>query len=179
MKKTLLALFMCCMCFSFSSCDEDDVAGLLPSFKVDLNDTENIPILIDQTNGERVSYSEKTNLTIVNKDTEDYLNKIKAIEITSLSYKIINFSGDPAGDVAGSFSVAGQVSLENAFVVKTSADNQIVYEITEVNELNRIANALKSGKTIAVEYAGNALCDDDELNFTVEVSFVAKITIDP
>lgn len=179
MKKTLLALFVCCMCFSFSSCDEDDIKELLPSFSVDISETENIPVAIDQTNGERVSYSEKTNLSIVNKDTEDYLNKIKSIEIKSLSYKIINFNGDPTGDVAGAFAVAGQVSIQNDFVVKTAADNQIVYEITEVNELTRIANALKSGKTIEVEYSGNALCDDDNLNFVVEVSFVAKVTIDP
>ena len=179
MKKTFIALLMCCMCFSLSSCDEDDVADFLPSFKVDIVETVNILVDIDQTDGERVSYSEKTNLSIINEDTEDYLDKIKEIEIISLSYKIINFSGDPAGDVAGSFSVAGEVSLQNDFVVKTSADNQIEYRITEVNELNRIANALKSGKTIVVEYAGNALCDDDEMEFTVEVSFVAKITIDP
>jgi hypothetical protein len=167
------------MCFSFSSCDEDDIKGLLPSIKADINKTENIPVNIDQTNGERIAFSEKTNLNIVNDDTKDYLNKIKAVDITKLSYKIINFSGDPAGDVAGSFSVAGQVSLENAFVVKTAADNQIVYEITEVNELSRIANALKSGQTITVEYSGSALCDADEMDFIVEVTLVAKVTIDP
>ena len=167
------------MCFSFSSCDEDDVAGLLPSFKVDINQTENIPVFVAQTNGVRTAFSEITDLTIENQDTKDYLNKIKSVSITKLSYKIINFFGDPAGDVAGSFSVANQVSLQNDFVVKTAADNQIVYEITEVNELNRIADALKSGKTITVEYAGSALCDDSDMNFVVEVTLVAKVTIDP
>ncbi len=179
MNRSLIALLTLCMCFSFTSCDEDDIKGLLPNFNVDINKTENIAVIINQTNGDRIAYSEKTSLNIVDKNTEDYLNKIKNVEIITLSYKIINFSGDPIGDVAGSFSVAGQVSLQNAFVVKTSADNQIVYEITEVNELNRIANALKSGQTITVEYAGNALCEDGNMDFVVEVSLVAKITIDP
>ncbi|MGI9531998.1 hypothetical protein [Lutimonas sp.] len=179
MKKNLIALFVCCICISFSSCDEDDVVGLLPSFKVDINQTENIPVSIEQTNGERHSFSEQSNLTIVNKDTEDYLNKIEKVEITKLSYKIINFNGDPVGDVSGSFSVANEVSLQNDFVVKTAADNQVVFEITEVNELNRIANALKSGKTIAMEYGGTALCDASAMNFVVEVTVVGKITIDP
>lgn len=179
MKKTLLALLISCMCFSFTSCDEDDIKELLPSFNVDITETENILVAIDQTNGERASYSEKTDLTIVNNDTEDYLNKIKSIEIKSLSYKIINFNGDPTGDVAGSFSVDGQVSLQNDFVVKKVADDQMVYNITEVNELNRIANALKSGKSVEVEYSGSALCDGGDMNFTVEVSFAAKVTIDP
>lgn len=179
MKKAFLGLWIFCICFNFSSCDEDDVVGLLPSFKVDINQIENIDVQVDQTDGDWVTFSNTTDLNIVNEDTEDYLNKIKSVEITKLSYKIINFNGDPAGQVEGSFSVANQVSLENSFVVKESADNQTIYQITEVNELNRIANALKSGQTITVEYSGSALCDDGSMDFTVQVSLVAKVTIDP
>lgn len=179
MKKTFLTLLVCCISLSFSSCDEDDVIGLLPSFKVDINQTETIPIFIDQTNGERASISGSTVINIVNKDTEDYLNKIKAVEITRLSYKIIDFNGDPDGDVAAALSIANQVSLENDFTVKNAADNQIVYEITEVNELTRIANALKSGQDVPVKYEGTALCDAAAMDFKVEVNLVAKITIDP
>ncbi len=170
---------MCCMFFSFSSCDEDDVAGLLPNFDVNLNETESISVNIVQTNGDWITFSEKTSLSIENDDTKDYLNKIKKVKITALSYKIINFSGDPIGEVDASFSVANEVSLQNAFVVKVSADNQVVYEITEVDELTRIGNALLAGKTVTVEYSGSALCDDDKMDFTVEVNLVAKVTIDP
>ena len=179
MKNILLVLGMFLISFSFSSCDEDDLEGLLPPFNVNLNEVENITVHIDQTNGDRVVFSETTNLNINNNDTKDYLDKIKSISISKLSYKIINFSGDPVGDVAGSFAVAGQVSLSNAFVVKTSADNQIVYEITDVNELSRIANALVAGKSVVVQYSGDALCDDDDMDFIVEVTIVAKVTIDP
>ena len=179
MKNILLVLVVFLIGFSFSSCDEDDIVDLLPSFKVSVNEIENITIHIDQTIGDRVAFSEKTDLNIINGDTEDYLDKIEAISISKLSYKIINFSGDPVGDVAGSFAVAGQVSLSNDFVVKTSADNQIVYEITDVNELNRIANTLLSGQSVVVKYSGNALCDADDMDFIVEVTLVAKVTIDP
>ena len=65
MNKSLIALFTLCMCFSFSSCDEDDIKGLLPSFKVDINKTENITVHIDQTNGDRITFSEKTNFTLL------------------------------------------------------------------------------------------------------------------
>jgi len=179
MKKILLVLGVFLIGVSFSSCDEDDIVDLLPSFKVDINEIVEIPVYIDQTNGDRVAFSESTNLNIENGDTKDYLDKIKAISISKLSYKIINFTGDPVGDVAGSFAVAGQVSLSNEFVVKTSADNQIVYEITDVNELSRIANALLSGQSVVVKYSGNALCDADDMDFIVEVTLVAKVTIDP
>lgn len=179
MKIKVIVFCLCYMCFSLSSCDEDDVSSLLPSFDVDLNKTVSIPVQVDQTTGDWVTFSEKTNLNIVTKDTEDYLNKIKEVKINNLSYKIINFNGDPNGEVNGSFSVANQVSLQNAFVVQTAAQNQTQYQVTETKELSRIANALKSGQSVAVEYSGSALCNDDAMDFIVEVSLVGKVTIDP
>lgn len=179
MKNILLVLSMFLIGFSFSSCDEDDVKGLLPAFDVNLTKTGIIEVLIDQTNGDWVNYSKTTTLNIVNGDTEDHLNKIKSVTINKLSYRIINFNGDPNGEVKGSFSVANQVSLSNEFVVKTSADNGIVYQVTEVAELNRIAAALKSGQNVVVEYSGSALNDDNLMDFDVEVTLNVKVTIDP
>lgn len=179
MKKLLLMLGVFLICCSFSSCDEDDLEGFIPAFSVNLTKTENIPVHIDQTTGDWVTYSNKTNLNIVNNDTEDHLNKIKEVKINKLSYKVINFNGDPIGQVKGKFSVANQVSLSDDFVVKTSADNGIVYDISEVAELTRIGNLLKSGQNVQVEYAGSALCDDGSLDFVIEVTMTAKVTIDP
>lgn len=179
MKKIILVLGVFLICFSFNSCDEDDLEALVPAFDVNITKTETIPVQIDQTNGDWVTYSEKTNLNIVNKDTEDYLNKIKEVKIVKLSYKIINFNGDPAGEVKGKFSVASQVSLSNEFMVQTSANNGVVYQVNEVAELNRIAAALKSGQNVVVEYAGSALCDDSVMDFLIEVTMTAKVTIDP
>jgi len=177
MKKTLLALFMCCMCFSFSSCDEDDLPPI--SFTVGVDQIENIPVHLDQTNGERMTFSFKNTLTINNEDTKDYINKIKNVQINKLTYKVIAFSGDPLGDVDAAFMVADQISLENAFVVKTAADDQIIYEITEVAELNRIADALKSGQKVNIIYSGSALCNDDDMDFIIEVTMATRVTIDP
>jgi len=179
MKKTLLVLGIFLIGFSFSSCDEDDIVGLLPAFDVNLVKTEIIPVDIDQTNGDWVTYSNTTKINIVNNDTKDFLNKIKKVTINKLSYRIINFKGDPMGEVKGSFAVAGQVSLSNEFVVKTSADNGVVYQITEVAELNRIAVALKSGQDVVVEYSGSALNDDNLMDFDIEVTLNVKVTIDP
>lgn len=179
MKKFLLLLGLLLVCPNFSSCDEDDLPGIIPAFSVNLNETENIPVQIDQTMGDWVTFSETTTINIVNGDTENYLNKIKEVKINTLSYKVINFNGDPVGEVKGKFSVAGQVSLSNEFVVKTSADNAVVYQITEVAELTRIANALKSGQDVQVEYSGSAFCDDNSMDFTIEVTMSVKVTIDP
>lgn len=179
MKKIILVLSVFLICFSFNSCDEDDLEALVPAFDVNLTKIETIPVQIDQTTGDWVTYSNKTNLNIVNSDTEDYLNKIKEVKINRLSYKVMNFNGDPVGQVKGSFSVAGQVSLTNEFGVKSSADNGVVYQVTEVAELNRIAAALKSGQNVVVEYAGSALCDDNSMDFIIEVTLTVKVRIDP
>lgn len=179
MKRTLIALCITCAFFGFSSCDEEDIAGLAPDFDVQLKETENVPVKVDQTDGEWVSFSSEAPISIVNNDTKAYLNKIKSVKLTKLSYKIINFGGDENGEVEASFKVENQVSLMNAFKVKTAAENGTVYEIKEIAELNRIANALKAGHTIMVKYEGNALCDNGPMDFTVEVQYEATITINP
>jgi len=179
MKRTLIALCISCAFFSFSSCDEEDVAGLLPDFDVNLVETENIPVHVDQTDGEWVLFSSEAPISIVNNDTKDHLNKIKSVKLTKLSYKIINFAGDDNGQVEASFNAQNQMSMMNAFRVKTAAENGTVYEINETAELNRIANALKAGHTIMVKYDGKALCDNGPMDFVVEVQYEAKITINP
>lgn len=167
------------VCFTISSCDEDDLEGLLPAFDVKLVKTENIPVHIDQTDGNWVTFSGKTTLSIVNSDTKDHLNKIKKLSINKLSFKIINFNGDQNGEVDGKFSVAGQVSLNKSFVVKTAADGGTVYEITETAELNRIISELQGGQSVDVDYAGSALCNDADMDFTVEVTLDVTVKIDP
>ena len=88
------------------------------------------------------------------------------------------FSGDPLGEVMGTFMVANQISLENTFVVKTAADDQIIYEIKEEAELNRIAEQLKSGQTVNIIYMGSALCNTNDMDFVIEITLETKVNID-
>ena len=177
MKKILLSFWIICLCLNFSSCDEDD---LIPprTFTVDVDQIETIPVHIDQTEDDWMDYSFKNTLTINNEKTKEYINKIKNVEIKKLSYKVKTFSGDPLGEVKGTFMVANQISLENTFVVKTPADDQIIYEITEVAELNRIAEQLKSGQTVNIIYMGSALCKTNDMDFVVEITLETKVKID-
>jgi hypothetical protein len=176
MKKILLAFWITCLCLNFSSCDEDDLVPPV-SFTVDVDQIEIIPVHIDQTEDDWMTYSFKNTLTINNQDTKEYINKIKNVEITKLSYKVKSFNGDPLGEVKGTFMVANQISLENHFVVKTAADDQIIYEITEEAELNRIAEQLKSGQTVNIIYMGSALCNTNDMDFEIEVTLETKVNI--
>ena len=176
MKNTFKFLILLLMTFSFSSCDEaEELLNLTKDF--DNTIVESIAINIDKTAGDRVAFSNSTVLSIDDPALQPYINKIKSIEIKSLSYKVINFIGDPSGDVNGEFYIDNIVYLTNAFVVKTEADNGTVFKITEVAELNEIAKKLKANKKLTAEYSGDALCDNDDMNFLIEITLDVKITV--
>ncbi len=163
----------------FSGCDEDDIAAVLPDIDITVSETEEIPVFVEKTDGDWVEFSETTNISIVNNDTQKYVDKIKSVKIKRLRYKVLAFQGDPNGEVQGSFSADNGKTFENQFQVKKAFDDQTVYEVQDVNELNRIASALKSKKTIQVKYAGMALCDQDDLDFIIEVEYEAEVTVNP
>jgi hypothetical protein len=163
----------------FSGCDEDDLAVVLPDIDIAVNETEEIPVFVQKTDGDWVQFSETTNLTIVNNDTQKYLNKIKKVKIKRLRYRVLAFQGDPNGEVQGSFSADNGKTFQNQFMVKKAFDDQSYYEVQDTDELNRIANALKSKNTIQVRYSGMALCDQDDLDFILEVEYEVEVTVNP
>jgi len=176
MKNITKFLLLLLLTFSFSSCEEaEKLLNLTKDF--DSTIVEPIPLSIDQTAGDRATFSNTKVLSLDDPDLQPYLNKIEDIEIKSLSYKIINFNGDPSGDVNGEFYIDNIIYLTDAFVVKTAADNGTVYEITEVATLNEIANKLKANKKLTAVYSGDALCDNDNMNFMVEITIKAKIKV--
>lgn len=176
MKKIAKLLLLLIFALSISSCDEaEDLLNLTKDF--DDTIVETIDLSIDQTSGDRTSFTNTKTLDINDPNIQPYLNKIENIEIKSLSYKIINFSGDPDGDVDGEFYIDGVIYLTNAFVVKTEAEKGTVFKITEVAALNEITKNLKANKKLTAKYSGDALCDNDDLNFKVEITLSAKIKV--
>ena len=178
MKRSFMMFCIGLIGFGFSSCDEDNLASVLPDFDVNLSESQEIPVTIDKTDGEWAEFSSTENISIINKDTEDHLNKIKSVTLTKLNYTVINFNGDEMGEVEGAFSADNGVAMQNKFVVKTAAQNGTVYEV-DATELNRIGKALKAGNTVMVRYSGKALCDNASMNFVIKVSYEAKIKVSP
>ncbi len=177
MKLTLFTLCMSCLFFTFLSCGEDELDLDGPKYEFDVKQVEVIPIELDGTNGDWMSFMFKNTLTINNEETKHYSNKIREVRINRLTYRIINFNGDPLGEVNGSLSVANKVCLENSFVVKSTADNQIIYEIKAIEEIHRISEALKANQTVNVVYSGSALCNDMGMDFFIELTLDSKVII--
>ncbi|MFD1314186.1 hypothetical protein [Namhaeicola litoreus] len=175
--KTFIKLFILLLAsIGFYACSEDSVDELLEK---DLSITEKIeiPVHVDKTNGTWATFDNSKEISIDNAQTQDYLNRVKAVKIKSLTYRIMNFNGDPNGQVEASFHCANQLSLANTFVVQTAAQNMMQYQINEIAELNRIGQALKNGKKMQARYTGKALCDQADMDFVVQVTLEATVTV--
>ncbi len=172
MKKLIKIFVVLLISFSFNACDE---AEDLLDVKIPASINENIIVQIDDTNSSWDTYSKSVLLSIDTGDIHKYINKIKDVKVNKLSYKIINFSGDPTGKVKGSFTIDNtNINLENEIVVKTEADKATVFEITNVDELNEIGEELKKNKRFTARYSGSALCDEN-MNFIIVIT--ANITV--
>lgn len=179
MIKKSIVLLILMLGFSFSSCDEDDLESLLPAIDINVDETQKIDVFVDKTDGDWVDFTSTMDLSIANNDTDKYLNKIKKVKINRLRYKVFSFNGDPNGEVQGTFSADNGQTLQNNFVVQNAFANGIEYEVKDTAELNRIANALKSKHTVQITYSGKALCDQQAMNFVIEVRLEGVVTVDP
>lgn len=141
--------------------------------------SERIPVHINQTSGTAVPFDESVILHLDNDDTHDYINDIKDIEINHLTYKLIQFSGDNTGTIDVQFYIGTNPLLQNNLTVKTSVDNGTYYEVTDVQELNTIATALKNGHQVTARYSGSALSDQDAMDFKVAVTMNVAVTANP
>lgn len=178
MKKSILTLAIFASIFSLTlfSCDTvDDLTEV--TFNTSL--TEKIAVHVNQTSGTATSFNESIVLNLDNTDTHDYLNDINNISINSLSYKIINFSGDPTGVIDVEFFVDGVSLLTDDFIVKTKADSGQIFEVTNTTQLNQIASALKNQQQVTAKYEGTALCDANTMDFKVEVTIGISVIANP
>ncbi len=176
MKNYIIPFVLILAGFGFFACSEDSVDDLLEK-DLSISEKIEIPVHIDKTDGTWATFDNTKEISIDNAQTHQYLNRIREVKIKSLTYRIMNFNGDPNGQVECDFQCANQLSLQNTFMVQTSAQNMVQYRITEVAELNRIGQALKNGKKIQVRYSGKALCNDADMDFTVEVTMDATVTV--
>ena len=175
MKKGIkfLAVLVTVFSFTFTACDElEDLVDV--DFTTSIS--AKIPVAIDQG---QETVNESVLLSLDNSATHDYLNKIEDVEITKLTYKIINFSGDATGTIDVSL-FADDITLDlMKFTVKDAYSNGTIFEVTDVAKLNEMANLLKKNKSVTVGITGECNAPEDAMNFNVEVAASLKVTANP
>lgn len=167
-KLTLLVLVM----VSYTSCDQLDE---LTEF--DFNTTLDETLFVALQAGVDQPFNQTTTFNIENEDTMDYLDLLQDVEITSFTYRLVNFSGDPNATIVGNFQADGTTLVAHDMVIKTEVDAGTVFTVTDVNALNTIATSLKNGNNISVGLSGSYSCEDTT-SFIIEMTIGLAITAD-
>jgi hypothetical protein len=115
-------------------------------------------------------------INMVNSDTEDYLDVLQNVRITSFTYQLTNFLGDDFGNLQGSFVADGVELISHNMVVKETVDAGTVFEVTDTTLLNSIASKLKAGNNVLVGLVGES--NSDGMNFTINMTIDLEVTAD-
>ena len=166
-----LMLLLMLLTLTSNSCDED-----ILDVDISTEITRSIDLHVNQG---KESIIENYTVDLNNDDTKDYINKIKNVTITKLSYKIKNFSGDPEGTISGTVSVEDFSFEPIVDNIKNAFDSNTEYKISNENELSTIAELLKEKGKITVEIDGESECPNNSMDFTIEVTAKLKITANP
>jgi len=175
MKKTIVILSILLLSFTLNSCDKAEELA-----DVDFSTTlvEKIPVHFNE-NQSQEAIEQTLVMSLDNTDTHDYLNKIKDVSISKLTYKIVDLTG-------GDESAYMQVNLlMDAFDLQHNLEmnilddynNGTVFEVTDVAKLNQVANAIKANKQITAKLSGNyqsQAVTDFKIEVTIELDLVAN-----
>ncbi|MBO3115798.1 hypothetical protein J4050_03520 [Winogradskyella sp. DF17] len=171
--KTLLKFAAVLILFlGFTSCDELDELT-----EIDFNTTLNESVFVSVPAGEDLVLNETMLININNSDTQDYLDVLQDVSITSFTYRLINFTGDANGTISGQFEADGVALVNHDMVIKDEVDAGTVFEVTDPSALNAIANSLKSGNNVSVGITGTSTCEE-AMNFSIAVTIELAITAD-
>ncbi|RXP61868.1 hypothetical protein EC396_03415 [Lutibacter sp. HS1-25] len=170
MKKTIQLLSIFILVFSFSSCEE-----IKDATNIDIDTVQKQTINAQVSAGTNLPFNQTATINIDNDDTHDYLKLIKKVTINSFTYKIINFSGDANGSIDVDFKADGVTLASHSVVVKTTADNQVVFDIADTTTLNSIASKLKNGSTVVLSMVGTST-SDSAMSFKVEITVDLTVT---
>lgn len=148
---------------------------------VDINTAlqKSIAVHVDQTNGSSKDFSGTAVFNLDVDDLNDYEDLIKDVKIQSFTFELINFSGDQNGSIEGNLYANGILLYEDSFIVKSTVDAGTIFTIENTDQLNTIAKSLKDGNDVNIMYNGEALSDNETMDFEVDITIELKVTANP
>jgi hypothetical protein len=152
--------------FLFSSCG-DDLEDLL-DVKINTTITQNIAVnVVSGTN----PLDQTILFSLANDDTNQYLDKLKTLEIKEMTYEIIDFTGDASGKITANLKADGEtLHTITDKTVKTEFENATVFTVNNPAALIKAANKLLKSKMITLETSGQSVS-------TTAMSFKIKVTL--
>ena len=135
---------------TFTSCD--DVEDLIDvDFDSSISGKYNLNFEAEESN-KAISESMTLNLAD-NNDISKYLNKLKEIKITKITYEITKFTGDQYVNMNVGFYMNGSV-IKAPMDYNLDSESAVIYEITDADILNSISTTLLSSKQVTLELKG-------------------------
>ncbi len=174
MKNLIKFLAVLVLIFGYTSCDELDKLT-----EVDLSTTvtKNISVTVDDGLGSSVNISNSIDINIGDYIDSDYLSKIEEVKINSMTYKVINFSGDQTGEMTANLTADGVTLDTHTDVIVFNVVGEM-YTIDDTAKLTTIANNLKNSSNDVVFAVSGTSINDGGMTFTIEITLNLKITAD-
>lgn len=174
MKKLIRIFAIVILTVGFTTCDAiDDAVDELTEVDFDTTLTDNFPVNLESGNDMDVSSS--VIVSIDNNDTHDYLSKIKAVKINSLTYRVTSHNGDDTANVDVDFFADQTILMNHAIVIKDAFDTGTLFEVTDVATLNAIATKLKNGNNVTMGISGISN-SEGPTNFVITVTVAVTVT---
>ena len=173
MKKYIHLLFLSLIVSSCGSLDE------LLELKVENSLTESISVSVPQTGATAVAFDLSSTVNLNTGDLAQYKDKISAVQINTLTYKFIDFTGNTAGTIpSGTLKFDDVVVGEmTGFNISAAAAAGTIFEITDVAKLNLIASNFVNNSEVSVKLIGTVLSEAGNMDFKVEVFMNLTATI--
>lgn len=136
--------------FTFTACDAiEDLADV--DFKSSLKGKYNLNF--DGDTDEAISESLTLNLAD-NSSISKYLDKLKKVKITKITYEITNFSGDEYLNMAVGFYMNGNTIVPSA-KYNLKSEQGVEFEITDAAVLQTISTTLLNSKKVTLQLKGD------------------------
>ncbi|SDW15163.1 hypothetical protein SAMN05444411_101166 [Lutibacter oricola] len=153
MKNTIkLLTAVLIIAFTFTSCDEDDIKSIA-DVTVETSLSETFGLNFKAETQEEINESMTINLAD-NNSIAEYLNKLKKIKITKITYEITEFSGDNYTEMNVGYYINGNtiVAPKNYNVNDSKG---VEYEIIDSDILQTISTTLLNNKQVTLELKGD------------------------
>jgi hypothetical protein len=174
MKKTLFILLA--IVTGFTSCDKVNDLKTKDFYDIELSKETTITVNSVKTNSlkmeESFPFSETINLDFADlKEIKDYLNKLEAVDVTSVTCKVTNLTG---GEVKSLTISVPDLNFD--FDIPTVSLNQPLFVNFTTEQLDAIANTLLQNKNLKITITGTVT--EQPVSFNIEITALVDVEVE-
>ncbi|PIE87568.1 MAG: hypothetical protein CSA01_00220 [Bacteroidetes bacterium] len=170
--KKILVLNLVLFIF-LTACKKDDDTPI--TINTTLSATEQFNLFPTSDTGTS-SFTKSFDIDLSNADTQAYINQIESIDITAITYKLSDFSGDITGTISGSIMYNDMLltTFEDLVVSEAAADGT-VFEIITPETFSAIEESLNTSENATITIDFTAENPNDMMNFNITLGINVSI----